>query len=252
MPLLRHLFIITALALTWTSADARAQPTADALARAKVHFEAGTRHYDIGAYDEAAREFERAYELSEHPELLYNVYTSLERAGRHGEAADALSEYLERGEIEPSQRPALEARLSALRARAEREAPPREPDHDEAQDDAASDEPESAEAERKLPKLAIASYYTAGGMAAVFGTFAGLALAEYRSLEDRCGERCTSSEVKKLRALNATADVALAVGVAALTTALVSTFVGRRESPKVDVSFFADRESRGLVLRSRF
>jgi tetratricopeptide (TPR) repeat protein len=251
---LSRFFLILALALVTFAPRALAGPPADALARAKVHFEAGTRHYDIGSYAEAAREFQTAYELSQHPELLYNIYTALERGGQYAEAADALERYLELATIDPAQRPTLEARLAALRARLAEEPHPDEEEPPIEELTSAEPDEEPAAGKRRLPTLALASYATAGAMALTFGVFAGLALAENGSLEDGCGanESCTRSEVRALRAFNVTADVALALGVAALTTALVSTFVRRDEEPKVQVSFFADRASRGLVLRRSF
>jgi tetratricopeptide (TPR) repeat protein len=247
---LSRIFFTLVLALLVCAPRALAEPPPEALARARVHFEAGTRHYDLGSYEEAAREFQRAYELSEHPELLYNIYSSLERAGRFAEAAEALERYLELGTIDPAQRTSLEARLAALRERLERErrdAPP----EDAA---AARAEEERAASSTKIPTLAVASYAAAGGMALTFGVFAGLALSERRSLEDGCGATlsCTTSDVRKLRAFNATADVTLVLGVSALTTALFATFMKRGDSPNVQVSFFGDRESRGLVLRGSF
>lgn len=242
--------LLLGFALFAFAPHALARPPAEVLARAKVHFEAGTRHYDLGAYEEAAHEFEKAYALSEHPELLYNVYSAYERAGRYAEAAAALERYLDLGEIAPDERPSLEARLGSLRARIP--PPAEEPPHEEPEIVEAPADTQATPARGGLPTLAVASYGVAGGMTLAFATLAGLALSERRSLEDGCGatQSCTSGEAKRLRALSLTADVALAAGVAALTTALVSTLAGR--DPKVEVSVFADREAKGLVLRRSF
>jgi tetratricopeptide (TPR) repeat protein len=253
---LSRFFLILALTLAAYPSLALAKPSKDALARAKVHFEAGTRHYDIGAYDEAAEEFSSAYALSQHPELLYNIYAALERGGRYVEAADALERYLELATVDPERRPTLEARLAALHARLarepeEHEEEPPPADVVKAPDSVDEEEPESR---RKLSAFTVASYATAGGMALTFGVFAGLARGERSSLESGCGatRSCTDDDVRTQRAFNAVADVSLVVGVAALTTAIVTTFLGRREEPRVEMSVFGDARSRGLLLGGRF
>ncbi len=85
----------------------------------RIHFEAGRAHFDAGRYEDALEEFMRAYEVSERPELLYNVGLAHERLGNYAEAADALERFnLSRDEPDNT----LAERIENLRRRAEERA----------------------------------------------------------------------------------------------------------------------------------
>lgn len=61
-----------------------ASPAARADARdeaAEQHYDRGMKAYDLGRFDEAIAEFEKAYELSSDPVLLFNLAQSQRRAG---------------------------------------------------------------------------------------------------------------------------------------------------------------------------
>lgn len=62
---------------------------------ARELFNAGRSLYDIGRYHEAAQQFQQAYDLSQRPGLLYNLYLSHRDASEIREAAAALRLYLE-------------------------------------------------------------------------------------------------------------------------------------------------------------
>ena len=51
-----------------------AQPTAQQEQEARAHFQLGRTLYDGGRFEEAAREFVQAYELSHRAQLLYNIF----------------------------------------------------------------------------------------------------------------------------------------------------------------------------------
>lgn len=83
--------------------------------RAKAHFRVGQSLYSAGRFNEAAEEWEKAFELSQRSELLYNVYVAYrDAANSTDKAIGALRRYLELGQIEATQRLQLEARLRAL------------------------------------------------------------------------------------------------------------------------------------------
>ncbi len=84
---------------------------------ARRHFGVGESLYRSGRFEEAAREYEEAYRLSERPALLYNIYLSQRDAGNASRSAWALREYLAR-EPNAQDRAALEVRLRALEATA--------------------------------------------------------------------------------------------------------------------------------------
>jgi tetratricopeptide (TPR) repeat protein len=111
-----------ALALLLGPAAARAQtaPDTGADARARRHFASGESYYAEGSYEDAVREFTRAYELSGRAMLLYNLYLAEERSGLYRDAASHLERYLvEVSDI--ADRELLESRLRNLRERVARE-----------------------------------------------------------------------------------------------------------------------------------
>ncbi|AKF10904.1 tetratricopeptide repeat protein [Sandaracinus amylolyticus] len=90
---------------------AQAQASTDDEARR--HFRLGQAHYENGSFLEAAREFEQAYQLSQRPQLLYNVYVAYRDAGDLVRSRDALREYLTR--VPDAENAAmLRARLESL------------------------------------------------------------------------------------------------------------------------------------------
>jgi tetratricopeptide (TPR) repeat protein len=88
--------------------------------QARIYFEAGRLHYDQGRFDEAAREFTLAYELSGNPALLYNIFLAHRDATRLEQAVEALEGYLDKVPDQPN-RAGLQARLKAMKAKLEAE-----------------------------------------------------------------------------------------------------------------------------------
>src|SRR5688572_6154877 len=85
--------VLAGIALSIAAGPASAQQSQDE--RARFHFEVGRTYFDEGNYERAVEEWQRSYELSQRPELLLNIVTTLERLGRYGDAADGLERYLE-------------------------------------------------------------------------------------------------------------------------------------------------------------
>ena len=83
--------------------------------RARSHFEAGRSLYEAGAFERAAAEFQEAYDLSNRPELLYNIYVAARDAGDVRKATSSLERYLDEMESVPD-RANLASRLESLRA----------------------------------------------------------------------------------------------------------------------------------------
>lgn len=54
----------------------------------------GDIHYAAGRYEKAAELFRRAYELSQRPELLFNLGNTFERMGQYARAAEYLRRYI--------------------------------------------------------------------------------------------------------------------------------------------------------------
>lgn len=111
--------VLSILALTQ---PARAQTDDE---RARAHFEAGRAYYDQARYDDAVREFEQAYALSQRPELLLNTSQAHERALRYDQAIASAERYLSVVPDAPDRR-TIEERIANLRVLEQRyeQAPP--------------------------------------------------------------------------------------------------------------------------------
>jgi tetratricopeptide (TPR) repeat protein len=88
---MRLVGIFVALAL---AAVAHAQDERTALENAREHMERGQSLYLQGRFEEAALEFEAAYEARPFAAFLYNEAVALERAGQSARAADLFERYL--------------------------------------------------------------------------------------------------------------------------------------------------------------
>jgi tetratricopeptide (TPR) repeat protein len=80
-------------------------------------FERGLEAYRAGRYEEAVTLFSDAHAIEPVADLTYNRARALENLGRAGDAADAYELYLEENPTVPD-RPGIERRIEALRARA--------------------------------------------------------------------------------------------------------------------------------------
>lgn len=84
---------------------------------ARTHFQSGRLHFERGAYEEAQAEFMAAYELSQRPDLLFNLFLCAERLGELDAAIDYLERYLAEASPDAETRTQLEPRLANLRER---------------------------------------------------------------------------------------------------------------------------------------
>jgi hypothetical protein len=96
---------------------ARAEVSASARAEAKKHYERAKELVKAEAFDEAAAEFRKAYEIAPHFEVLYNLGQAYVALGRPVEAADTLSRYLTEGgeRILPARRAEVEKEVERQR-----------------------------------------------------------------------------------------------------------------------------------------
>jgi len=88
---------------------ARAEDTA----AAREHYQKGTAFYDLGRYQDAAKEFEAAYEAKNDPALLYNLAQSHRLAGNTEQALHFYRTYLRRVP-KAANRSEIEERIMAL------------------------------------------------------------------------------------------------------------------------------------------
>jgi tetratricopeptide (TPR) repeat protein len=114
-------FVIGAVLLL--AAPARAQHDDEAHGIAT----AGAAAFQAGRYDEALRYYQQAYELSQRPELLYNIGQAADRARDDATALDAFRRYLAAAP-DAANRVEIEGRIHALeRSVAEHATPPATP-----------------------------------------------------------------------------------------------------------------------------
>jgi tetratricopeptide (TPR) repeat protein len=82
-------------------------------AEARTHYEAGMRKFDVGKYDEAAEEFQAAYELVGDPVILYNIAQSFRLGQRYEKAIQFYKSFLRRMGATPN-RAEVEKRIAEL------------------------------------------------------------------------------------------------------------------------------------------
>jgi tetratricopeptide (TPR) repeat protein len=105
---------LTLAALAAASPPARADGlTQEQKVQARTHYETGSRKFDVGKYDEAAAEFEAAYEIVGDPVILYNIAQSYRLAQRHDRALAFYKTYLRKVPA-ANNRAEVESRISDL------------------------------------------------------------------------------------------------------------------------------------------
>lgn len=251
--------LVASLLLVLASAPLAAAQDGATVEQARAHFETGTRAFDTGDYELAVSEFQRAHALTGHPDLLFNIYSSAERAGRLELAVSSLEGFLAEGQVEPERRPVLEERLSRLRERlAAQAAPEPEPElepHPEPEPEPIV-QPESSADPSGVHPAGVGVLIGAGALALSFGVLAALSEVEDSNLASGCGatRSCTGDQVATLNALNIAADVSW-IGAAALAvTGAVLLFVLPPEAsePGVALAPWATPDAAGLAARGRF
>jgi tetratricopeptide (TPR) repeat protein len=236
---MRTLLLAASTAVLLAGATTRARAQTDLDVQARAHFSAAQAYFDTGDYEGAIREFTQAHQLSQRPELLYNLYLCHERLGHLAEAIDHLARYLESVTNAPN-RAVLEARLGNLRRRAESgQTGTGVADAGTGSDagaaigagaDGGSGDPEPGppgevdEPSGGNPGFVVGLALAAAGVVttAIFG---GLAAAEDGDLAGTCGRdagrTCSDDEVSSLRTFTLIADVGLvAAGVGAVVATI--------------------------------
>ncbi len=114
----RALLTLTATLALALPVAAQSEPSEEAVAEAREHFERGVELFNEGRNDAALAEFTRAYELAPAPPVLYNIARVREALGHAVQAADAYERYLEEGGDSLSRRRRHEATAALERQRA--------------------------------------------------------------------------------------------------------------------------------------
>ncbi|WP_329611186.1 tetratricopeptide repeat protein [Sandaracinus amylolyticus] len=240
-----------ALALA-ISMPARAQQAEGVDDEARIHFELARRYYDTGRFLEAAHEFEAAFRLSPHDELLFNVYLAYRDAGEDAQALAALRRFVTALPEGSDRRVQLEARVQVMEARIAAEAQGRAAPEDDTPHEALLEAPvestPEARPEASSGGLGVAPWVVVGvGGAVLAGALVTglLALDERAALEARCPTRDTCEDGfedgrARGEALAITTDVLWIAGAATAVTGVVLAIVDatsgsseREDTPQV-------------------
>jgi tetratricopeptide (TPR) repeat protein len=109
--------LISFLLVLLSFSAGRASADDESFRRAKGLYLDGKKEFERQRYEVAYHLFERAYEVSSRPALLFNMATCLSRLDRPREAAAKLRDYLDRMPNE-SQRASIEDSIRELKERA--------------------------------------------------------------------------------------------------------------------------------------
>jgi hypothetical protein len=94
------------------NAPATTTPDADT---AKAHYEKAQQLYATGDYDEAIAEYQDAYRLKPHPNVLYNIAQAYERLLDYAQSVTWFERYLAEAPKDAPERPIVQNRLRILR-----------------------------------------------------------------------------------------------------------------------------------------
>src|SRR5262249_61136022 len=82
---------------------------------AKAHYEKAQQLYATGNYDEAIAEYQEAYRLKPHPNVLYNIAQAYERLLDYAQSVTWFERYLAEAPPDAPERVIVENRLKILR-----------------------------------------------------------------------------------------------------------------------------------------
>ncbi len=239
---------------------------------ARAHFQSGAAYYDSGEYEDAAREFMRAYDMSQRAALFYNIALAYQGMGDLENAVTYLERYLNDVQEIPN-RATLERRLENLKLRAEQQqqpqATPAPPDPETSkgrsrrQSTQADETPtpatpilaqpaaeaatasQTTEATNRsaqstaatqggVPKPALYAWIAGSVGVAAATAFGVMALSERTSIEDGCGANssCSPSQVNRLETLALVTDISIGVAVAGAAVGTVLWMTHREEPPR--------------------
>src|SRR5499427_9200224 len=88
--------LLAGVALMASAGSARAQMTQAQRDEVKLHYQRATRAYDLQKYQEAIDEYQKAYEISGDPPMLYNIAQAYRLADQPTEAVRYYRRFLQR------------------------------------------------------------------------------------------------------------------------------------------------------------
>jgi tetratricopeptide (TPR) repeat protein len=100
---------------------------ADAVARARTHFEAGRALYNLGNYTDAIREFSAGYQLAPRPQFLVNLGQAYRKLGKLDRAREMYRRFLKEAPPDDPDRAQVQQLLKLLDAELASRPPPAPP-----------------------------------------------------------------------------------------------------------------------------
>jgi tetratricopeptide (TPR) repeat protein len=249
-----------------------AEDSPDKTAEAKSFYEAGKAHFQEGRYEEAMKAFTESYNLSNEPNLLYNLGATAEHLGDVDRAVAYYEVYLE--EL-PGAPDAEEVRMRVERLKAR---PPAESPRPADQTPAEEETPAKAEEAPGEQQTSAEDYYNLnadqdegkvkvfwpgvvlgiGGLLVAGGTITGImAYKDYQDLETNCSPNCADDETDTTRGLALATDLQFAFGAVAVVAGTIMwiAHVKNREaraSGSLSAAPVALTGGGGLVVVGRF
>jgi tetratricopeptide (TPR) repeat protein len=223
--------------------------------RARALFEHGLSQFNHGRYPEAIEAFQKAYDLSQAPGLLFNLGLAYRRAGDCAHAVHFYEEYL-RLEADVPNRGELEGRLTELRRCAGRTlsppdaqvAPP--PETHAVLEAQAGQVPRAPGRTSRWVGLSLAG---AGALLLITGAYFGVQAQDASDELDRLN-RTGGMGLQSRRIIEdgesaaTTANVSFILGGAAALAGAIVYYVGSRERGETSSSAWVSPLPQGLVL----
>jgi tetratricopeptide (TPR) repeat protein len=98
--------------------------SADAIGRARTHFEAGRALYNLGNYTDAIREFSAGYQLVPKPQFLVNLGQAYRKLGDLGKAREMYKKFLDEAAPADPDREQVKGLLADIEAEQATQTPP--------------------------------------------------------------------------------------------------------------------------------
>ncbi|MBX3275860.1 MAG: tetratricopeptide repeat protein [Sandaracinaceae bacterium] len=249
-------FAVAALA---TSAAA-AQDQDARVTEARGAFEQAEEHFEAGRFAEAARRYERSYELLREagrptaPLVLFNIGSAYDRAGQVERAREAYARFVEEA---PRDLPDILQRIAEAEQRLAALSPAAAEPTRDAPDarDATPREAAAAPSGSSGPDLTgpLVLFGVAGASLVVLAIGGGLAIGENDRLGESCGAtgECTDAQLGDLRAFTAVADVGWITAALAGAVAigwLVAALASGDERPAASLTPWITPHAGGVAL----
>ena len=228
------------------SAEGGLQDTASLDAEARGLFLAGQAAFDGGRYEEALGYFERAHDLSERPQLLFNIGHTASLLGNHGRALEAFDAYVDELPDAPNVE-AVRTRAARLRERlADASTAPADPSPLAGELAGEPEAPPESGAGSAGPWVLIGSggLLTVGG--AVLLALAGSSASAVDNAEEGTPWSVVEGDYDRAQTFRISGAIIGAVGLAVLAAGLGWSIASRNRDFDVEVGL------NGISLRGRF